>query len=566
MKVYLSSTLSDLEPERAAVKEVLTGEAIVRDSYKAHEEDLRESCVRDIAECDLYIGILGLRYGFIPPGEIKSITHLEYEAAARAQVPRLVFIKDENAITLPKTDARSGEHPPQLIDDFRKQVSSGDPSEPRPAMFSTLEQLKLGVQKAVADFRARRAGTPSLMRGRSVHPWEIKFELSIAYVPGTDDALKESIERAAGGDQRVQLLALSPVDPEYLSKLDDQARRARTVLLFVSPRSLPRLAENTENVARAVDLVRHRNAARLAVLTAGVNPADLRSALGGNIGDIYETRETDWDAASAPATFERLQRWRRERQPPSSDRPSIGIPYLTIALTLSEARALCDNPAETFAGFGDAEEVRRKGFTRLAERLTAQKWPDAFYGSRREDWRPFGSNAPPIEAFVDGAARKVNSAPEGSRERRVLLESLLTPHRYLFDEYLIDRGGSRDNVQRVCDRGCLVLVDEFALLHPLLRKAADSMLGSNNAAVVSLSACDPALSPLPDLLGDLSHLRVGNLMSRFQQIEDVKCELALNSMERLQRWLRLVLPELMTTLAEQQSNPELVRNVDALFA
>ena len=565
MKVYLSSTLSDLEPERAAVREVLTGEATVTDSYKAHEEDLRESIVQDISECDLYIVILGLRYGFIPPGQTKSITHLEYDAAAEAQVPRLVFIKDENAITLPKSDARTGEHSPQLIDDFRKLVSSGNPTEPRPAVFSTLEQLKLGVQKAVADFRARRSGTASLMRGRTVHPWEIKFELSIAYVPGTDDALKEAIERATGGDHRVQLFPLSPVDAEYLQKLDDQARRSRTVVLLVSPRSLPRLAESTERIAGAIESVGHRNAARLAVLAAGVNPGDLGSALGANIGDVYETKEGDWEPPSAAATFERLQRWRRERQPPASDRTSIGIPYLTIALTLSEARALCDTPAEIFAGFGDSGEVRRKGFTKLAERLTAQQWPDAFYGSRREDWRPFGSNAPNIETFVEAAARKVNSAPEGSRERRVLLESVLTTQRYLFDEYLSDRGGSRDNVQRVCDRGCLVLVDELALLHPVLRKAADSMLGSNNAAVVSLSACDPALSPLPDLLGDLSHLRVGNLLSRFQQIEDVKCELALNSMERLQRWLRLILPELMTTLAEQQSNPELVRNVDALF-
>jgi len=312
--------------------------------------------------------------------------------------------------------------------------------------------------------------------------------------------------------------------------------------------------------------VRQRNAAQLAVVTAGVAAVDLRAALGANIGEVFETKESDWETSAAAATFARLQRWRRERQPPASERPAIGIPYLTIALTLPEALALCEKPTEVFAGFGDAGELRRKGFIRLTERLTAQQWPTGFYGSRREDWRPFGSQAPNIETFVEAAARKVNAAADGSRERRVLLETQLMPQRYLFDEYLNDRGGSRDNVQRVCDRGCLVLVDEFALLHPVLRRAADTMLSSNNAAVVSLSACDPALSPLGDLLGDLSHLRVGNLMSRFQQIEDVKCELALNSMERLQRWLRLVLPELMTTLAEQQSNPELVRNVDALFA
>src|SRR5215208_950952 len=134
MNVYLSSTLSDLELERSAVKEVLTGEAVVKESYKAHEGDLRESCIQDVADCQLYIAILGLRYGFIPPGETRSITHLEYDAAAASKVPRLVFIKDESAITLPQSDARTGEHPTQLIDDFRKLVSSGGPNEPRPAV------------------------------------------------------------------------------------------------------------------------------------------------------------------------------------------------------------------------------------------------------------------------------------------------------------------------------------------------------------------------------------------------------------------------------------------------
>ena len=159
----------------------------------------------------------------------------------------------------------------------------------------------------------------------------------------------------------------------------------------------------------------------------------------------------------------------------------------------------------------------------------------------------------------------MNAAPVGSRERRLLGEFRLVPHRYRFDEYLNDAAGSRDNLRRVCDAGCLVLVDEFALLHPDLRPAIDALLASNNAAVVSLSACDPLPIPLRDLLGDVSYLRVGNLLARFQQAEDVRCELALNCIERLQRWLRLVLPEVMATLAEAQGSPELVSRVDELL-
>jgi hypothetical protein len=109
-------------------------------------------------------------------------------------------------------------------------------------------------------------------------------------------------------------------------------------------------------------------------------------------------------------------------------------------------------------------------------------------------------------------------------------------------------------------------VDEFALLHPDLRPQIDLLLSSNNAAVVSISACDPAFESLGSLLDEFSYLRVGNLFMRFRETEDARCELALNSVARFQRWLRFVLPELMITLGQRQSDPTLVDKADALFA
>ena len=109
-------------------------------------------------------------------------------------------------------------------------------------------------------------------------------------------------------------------------------------------------------------------------------------------------------------------------------------------------------------------------------------------------------------------------------------------------------------------------MDEFALLHPDLRPPIDALLSSNNAAVVSISACDPAYRSLGSLLDEFSYLRVGNLIARFRQTEDVRCELAVNSVDRFQRWLRFVLPELMITLGQRQSDPSLVNRADALFA
>jgi Domain of unknown function (DUF4062) len=144
MKVYLSSTLNDLAPERQAVKDALAGKCIVSESYTADERSLSESCSADVAGCDLYVGILGLRYGFIPLGETLSITHLEYEQALRGNLKMLVFIKDANAILHMFTDAGTKEHGMELIESFRRhaQIKS------RVAVFKTPEDLKSKVLDA----------------------------------------------------------------------------------------------------------------------------------------------------------------------------------------------------------------------------------------------------------------------------------------------------------------------------------------------------------------------------------------------------------------------------------
>ena len=83
-KVYVSSTVADLEVERRAVMEwlVTAGHQPVH-SYRPDSETVRESCLTDIDGCDLYVLILGHRYGFQPKEdnpEKLSITHLELKS------------------------------------------------------------------------------------------------------------------------------------------------------------------------------------------------------------------------------------------------------------------------------------------------------------------------------------------------------------------------------------------------------------------------------------------------------------------------------------------------------
>ena len=153
-KVYLSSTLKDLVEERKAVEDALRDQCVVTHSYRASEDSVALSCLQDVADCDLYIGIVGLRYGFIPTSGIVnenglSITELEYRHAKENDIPRLMFLKDENVIPYTQTDAKSKEHPSERIEEV--QVGC----EHRPA--------RSGFR---VDFRAPRRGAKELQRIR----------------------------------------------------------------------------------------------------------------------------------------------------------------------------------------------------------------------------------------------------------------------------------------------------------------------------------------------------------------------------------------------------------------
>lgn len=167
-RVYLSSTLKDLEPERRAVQDALADQCIVRHSYSASEQELVESCLSDVEQCDLYIVILGLRYGpiagrpFSNPKKL-SITELEYRHAGSRKIPRLVFLKDESVIPVTATDWKSKEHAPDRIEKFRAFAAR----EQRAAVFKDLHELRERVLKDFNAFREKREkGTRAKTRSR----------------------------------------------------------------------------------------------------------------------------------------------------------------------------------------------------------------------------------------------------------------------------------------------------------------------------------------------------------------------------------------------------------------
>lgn len=167
MKVYLSSTLHDLGPERQAVKEALSGECAVVESYTADERNLRDSCLADVARCNLYIGIVGRCYGFIPPGQSRSITELEYQRALECKLPTLVFVKDDRVILSKFHDAVTNENPPERIESFRQCVSIGTEAVARAAIFKDSGGSKVACPEGLHVFFQRYGkSSPKRVEGR----------------------------------------------------------------------------------------------------------------------------------------------------------------------------------------------------------------------------------------------------------------------------------------------------------------------------------------------------------------------------------------------------------------
>lgn len=124
LKVYLSSTFSDLGEYRESVTRVLVrlGFDYVRlDDFGAFDSPPLESSYNAIATSDIFLLLLAHRYGFVPPHESKSILELEYEQALRLNKPVLAFVlKDQAPWPVDKIDIDPG--PREALRAFKKRL------------------------------------------------------------------------------------------------------------------------------------------------------------------------------------------------------------------------------------------------------------------------------------------------------------------------------------------------------------------------------------------------------------------------------------------------------------
>src|SRR5438045_978279 len=98
-KVFLSSTARDLGPHREAVFaaiRALDGFQCVRmEEFGARAWEADAFCRARVAECDVFLGLVGHLYGSSPEESEVSFTEREHDAAFAASVPRLLFLASD---------------------------------------------------------------------------------------------------------------------------------------------------------------------------------------------------------------------------------------------------------------------------------------------------------------------------------------------------------------------------------------------------------------------------------------------------------------------------------------
>lgn len=101
--VFISSTYVDLVEPRRAIWNLLNGYDVnIRgmESFGARKESPLETCLAELDLSDIYIGIIGMRFGSIEKNSQKSYTQLEYERALEKEKEILIYLIDEERASI----------------------------------------------------------------------------------------------------------------------------------------------------------------------------------------------------------------------------------------------------------------------------------------------------------------------------------------------------------------------------------------------------------------------------------------------------------------------------------
>jgi hypothetical protein len=534
--IYLSSTFTDLQECRQRVYRALARlRHTVRamEDYVARDDRPLDACLKDVAECDLYVGLFAHRYGYVADDSVRnpqrlSITELELRKAQEMGKKCLVFLLD------PKVPWS-----PEAMDSFTKDNDAGARIQ---ALRAELEARYTrvvfrgadDVGELVAASVTNELGTV-VEGGREPDPRQIAADVLLAYSP-----VDETSAQALGAGLRKLSLrvtlsprALFSADQTAFEELDQAARSHQTAVVYASAAAVSQLAGQPEATARVLSLLEARTGCLLGAMAGVAAPAEwpLTASLSLAAGQVPS-------AAEAAAVVEQLQ----ARCPTLRARAVVGLPFVVVAMTGAEALHLQAHTDEVGAMLSATSFERFKQLSASLDRASAG-WPSR-YGVSRLDWKALGSTDS-IRQVLEGMVARLNSAASGTgTDRKLKLQY-----------YPIDPVMSRDPLLRpiyaaMARAGCIALVDELSLFHPALRREAQGFLNQPQVSVLTVAPVPAVRSGIEELLEAEARRQLGEPYNRYDLDFDPRCEFGVEEERHLKRWLHRSLPETMRQLRQ----------------
>ncbi|WP_405732476.1 DUF4062 domain-containing protein [Streptomyces sp. NBC_00028] len=548
MRVYLSSTVSDLEECRAAVLDALRSlplDVVAMENYPAFDERPVEKCLSDVADCDVYVGVFALRYGYVPEiGPLnpdgRSITELEYRKACEAGRKRLIFLL-KPGVPWPTdridgqegADEGSNEHIKRLRAELSKVHGVGWFRNPDHLARKVTSSVTALLQLAPPAEAPRPVAEPP-------HPRRLTHDLHLLHALKDQDDAAELAAAVQGmwtvSTSSTDLLATTPAE---MADLDRTVTASRSVGLLLSPSLATVLAENPDRTRRILDLARTRTGGTLlGVVAPGHEDAPPDSTAWG-------ITEVIAGSPSLPLPNRLNATLSRTVGLPHPDQ-EVGLPVVVVAMTGAEADSLITTKAGKVADI-----VQRLGLTAEAVR--------ARYGTTRGEWKPFGEADRTIDQVLRKAVTGINSPDLLLRGRTIRLQP------YLFDDLLSYDLAHTLLFTDLARNGCLVVADELSLLHPALEQTflSSPLYHGAQVSLITVSPGDPAVGTAHELIRRELAARLHRADHRYGGELDPLCEMNVASRRHFDRWLRVSLPQTLDAYRNARPSPDKARQLQA---
>jgi hypothetical protein len=155
-KVFVSSTSLGLTGFRDIAGNVIRDfeyggvkcfEPDMMEDFGARDGQAREVCADAVRDCDILVGIVGIRYGAHPPDDQTSYTELEFQTATECGLSRLMFLLDKDVASRLEGAAPQGEDQADRQARLRERIGA-----------KLVSDLQVGLDAKVAteqDFRVK---------------------------------------------------------------------------------------------------------------------------------------------------------------------------------------------------------------------------------------------------------------------------------------------------------------------------------------------------------------------------------------------------------------------------